>query len=81
MIDTTTTVISLFMPVLAMFLRLLMRYLIERTRWRSSERLVQHCGPDVLLLLPHLARELRKHEISSTAGPRTRTRWWRRLGL
>ena len=68
MIDTVVVVTTLVLPVLTLFLRQLMRYLIERVRWRSTERLVESCGPAVLLMLPDVARELRQHETSGSTS-------------
>lgn len=60
MINLLTALMAALSSVAAVSVRQVMRYLIERERWRSTERLVDRCGLAVLLVLPSVARELRE---------------------
>lgn len=60
MISLLAALMAALPPVVAVSMRQVMRYLIERERWRSTERLVDRCGLAVLIVLPDVARELRE---------------------
>lgn len=64
MISMITVFAAVCLPAFIVCLRQVLRYMIERERWRSTERLADRYGIAALTLLPELARELREHDAS-----------------